>query len=152
VKVPHGRTTESKGAIVVHEEFFLHGARHGTSTFYFDSGLPAFQTTFEQGVESGMRLRWNSSGILTMAENLRLGKREGMSFRWSDNGAISEECSYRDDKLNGTLIAWHSKPAALPWYIKEYQDGVQNGYERWWDESGKLISEQLFVNGKVVEE
>lgn len=147
-EVLHGRqVVVGPDGKVASEEYYRRGVRHGMHTIFYADGRAAFQTSYSSGQEHGLRMTWNEVGFLVELEAFQFGKQDGPAFKWADTGQLAEECSFVDGALEGELTGWLSKAENRPWYRKEFHNGLQHGFERWWDESGTLIEEKFFENG-----
>ncbi|MEN0006784.1 MAG: hypothetical protein AAF798_21700 [Bacteroidota bacterium] len=135
---------------VLEEGYLNNGAKTGAWVTYDESTpFPRKVETFDNGVYTGVYMEFNERGQLELLANYQNNKLNGTWGKYSF-GRPQEEASYKNGKLDGTYNKYFERDGKLQTSI-EYKDGVQDGYYRFYDDSGNVKLEYLYKNGEKVE-
>ena len=102
------------------------GAVNGTVAFYYPKNKPKEKTTFENGKQQGLFRRFDKEGVLVLEGNLENGQKSGAWITWYDEVQKQEVRNYSNDQPDGKWSYW-------------YMDG-------------ELKREEVYKNGKLLEE
>lgn len=133
-----------------HEAYYLKDQLHGPSTFFSREGTLLSETWFFLGEKQGKVRKYYSSKALYSIERYRDGLFEGKQEYYYDNGLLKTLLHYEKGLLHGeTLLYWPSgslKRKCL------FLLGQKKGWDRIWDEEGKLIEEEEYEPISVFKE
>jgi len=109
-----------------YKEMFENGLpKYGKEIFWFDSGVKKMESHYIQGIESGHWRQWHKNGVIKLEVNYINGKKNGLWQQWFTN-----------EKLRSSV---------------KFIDGAKHGKELMFSPNGSIISEEYYINGKVVE-
>ena len=117
-----------------------------------------------------IRCQYYRNGQLREEMPLRKGQRHGTVRAWHKNGVLASEEPYRDGLLHGVCRQWNESGKLLGEYRMVHGTGIQRswhdngrlqlevstvrgefcGRNRIWLRDGTLISERLYLRGRVV--
>lgn len=146
---PHGvsriYSTQVNPPLLISEEYFKHGRRHGPMRQWADNGQLIDEIEFVNGVRHGTAREWSDNGILIFEGHYQDGKLHGQFRRWHGNtGRISFEAHHVNGVLHGQRRHWN---------VHGYLDDVSTwnyGECRKVDDAPLSPLDQVVVNDKCV--
>lgn len=124
---------------VISKELYLNDVQQGMSFYYYDSGNLYQKINFKDGFKQGEAFEFSEEGFLIAIYEYRYGniisrerlnrydssgKKTGLWKEFYDNGNVKSEANYLNGILNG--------------YVKDY------------DQDGKIIKSERYLNGELV--
>jgi antitoxin component YwqK of YwqJK toxin-antitoxin module len=100
------------------------------------------ETEMVDGKPHGTRRIWSSASIQIGMAEFQRGLLHGRCLVWFDDGRLYIESSYFEGRLDGDYRSFW--PNGKTREIGRYADGKRTGLYQWFDETGKLVSEQAF--------
>lgn len=113
----------SKDGIVIGEEQFVDGRRHGHIKKWFRNGNVALESYYEKG------------------------RRVGETKSWWSNGNLRSLTYYVDDNADGVAWSWYRSGKKFKRY--NHLNGHPIGIQQGWRENGKLFSNFEYRNGRT---
>jgi len=92
--------------LLVIEEFYQDGKKHGLSRQWNDSGLLIRTGHYKNDHPDGEWRSWYKNGKLKCVEFYKNGKPDGIWEYWTENGIKMASESYKDGKANGDWIVF----------------------------------------------
>jgi antitoxin component YwqK of YwqJK toxin-antitoxin module len=157
---------------------YVDGSPEGIETFYFQNGNKEIEGNYVNGNRDGRWAYYNEDGSLQMQVQYAQGKfvkqkYENGSFKeyWED-GQTKSETTYKNGKRDGPFTEWYDNGTWTDMPVKlgpdgnakadverelkgqtkkhegRYKNDVLDGPVKEYDETGKLISSTVYVNGE----
>ena len=121
--------------------------KEGEWKYWFESGKLRTIETYKNGIKTGFSKTYYENGNLES----ELYYNGATSTTYYENGTKQSEGKFSDvDIPDGEWKGWHENGNLN--YISNYVNGVNQGYTKWFDASGKLYFEQQFTDGKIIKE
>ena len=141
----------------------------GVVNEYYEDGRIKEEQYFKAGMMDGRRMQYNRNGIKKTESLYKAGKMNGLFKIYDDSGRLIKETSYKNDKFDGinkeyllnngkSMEEYYVDGVLLKrkkYYNKEqlceetnYKEGKIDGEYRRYYNSGKIMAQGLFKNGK----
>ncbi|HSX12252.1 MAG TPA: hypothetical protein VLF61_02050 [Rhabdochlamydiaceae bacterium] len=141
-KAKHERILDDNGRLQ-YDAYYLNGQLHGPSTFYSDEETILSLTWFYLGKKQGMAWRYYLSGKLYCLERFKNNLSHGKQEYFYEDGTLKTLLHYKGGELHGEArLFW---PQGTPKRFCCYENGKKIGFDRIWDETGKLIQEEEYA-------
>lgn len=124
--------------VIVSKELYINDLKEGISYYYYPDGKIKETIIFKNNKKHGEAREYDNTGkLITINQffNNYLTEKQTIN-RLQNNIPVGV---WRDYNANGTIKA-----------EKNYKNGDLHGYSNEYDENGKLISRQLFNEGKIL--
>ncbi|MFO0495367.1 MAG: toxin-antitoxin system YwqK family antitoxin [Flavobacteriia bacterium] len=90
----------------------------------------------------------DKSQIISSVSNYREGVLEGEFIEYFDSGSIKEKGNYLNGKKSGFWMKYSITGSIM---IEEcFKEGLRNGWTKSFDESGKEVGKQYYLQGRVI--
>jgi len=130
------------------------GRRDGLFTQWYENGKKEIQGLYKDGKKSGLWTDWYKEGRKREDYRYKNGLRHGHYTVWGSDGIKFSEGQYRNGKRDGLYTTYgigvvvsrgkkHSE--------QNYKNGKKEGRYRLWDNSGNIIVEEYFKEGRQLE-
>jgi antitoxin component YwqK of YwqJK toxin-antitoxin module len=126
----------------------LNGKPHGVCKIWHQNGALKKEEPYEGGELTGLVREWYSSGAPESETAYMKGLRHGIQRLFLENGQRVAERNFRNDRLHGEERKWHVN-GQLESFCS-YANGLRSGRYQKSDENGKIIEDQFYVRGIVL--
>ncbi len=153
---------------------YQNGQRHGVARFYHDNGNLRALVCYNEGETIGSELRYREDGTLESITPYQDGRRNGIRRTFHPTGELFIEEPFSNNVKNGEVKIWNEEGLLTATYFlvdnsicgyhkyryydskkilseNEYTNGMPNGTEKSYYESGALYSKQQFKDGMVMD-
>ena len=104
------------------------------------------RTPYVGGKEHGVVEAWYPDGTLRHRKLYRFGHRQGTHVGFWPDGSVQFVHHYKDDLFEGEQVAFYKN--GVPAELRRYHLGREEGQQRFFDGTGKLIGNYAFKDGK----
>jgi antitoxin component YwqK of YwqJK toxin-antitoxin module len=133
--------TFNKDSVIVRRINFFNNLEQDTAYYYYPDGTIKEWLVFNQGKQSGKQILFAEDGRPVEIRLFKEGKQlERSSFN-----------QYNSANLKSGVWKEFSKDWILLYEV-DYKNGLKHGYERLYDEYGKLKEIRKYLNGKLIKE
>ncbi|MCW3106154.1 MAG: Antitoxin component YwqK of the YwqJK toxin-antitoxin module [Segetibacter sp.] len=121
---------------------------HGNFQFYHPNRFLESNGQFVNGKKHGLWLTYHANNMMSDSTVYENGNITGTSLSWHSNGFPADSSVYNADG-SGVSVSWFDNgvPAAAGRYSTGYK---RNGQWQFFHKNGKLSSNEIFENGKLV--
>ncbi len=120
--------------------------KHGTWTYWTNSGGKELEETYAEGVLDGMRTSWFANGKVRDQGNYENGQQAGAWTVFYDNGIPKMTCTFLNGRMDGKVTNWHEIGTLAS--EKYYKEGVPEGkFKFFGKKEGELLQTIEFKNG-----
>ena len=127
----------------------VNGNAEGICTEWYKNGKKKSEGNFINGKEEGEHKWWFNKGQLDQIVFYKNGLAQGMVKNWYPNGKLRLESDYKNGLKDGVTIEWFENE------IKQsegnFVEGKEDGIGRIWDKEGKLVKEDTYKFGKLIQ-
>jgi len=127
---------------VYYKGSFFTGNQYGLYT----NGDTSFISSYFNGVEEGIQLKWYGNGQLSEVRFYINGKKEGTHKGWWPDGKPKFIFEANSDKYNGEFKEWYA--SGLLGKQFHYTNGQEEGSQRLWWDNGTVRANYVIRNGK----
>ena len=121
-------------------------------TYYDRKGLISMRESYNKGVLDGKKIIYYTpdkrTGQDRIAEfiHFKNGTAHGEWKQFFPDGTLKAEGTYVDGNFDGKVVHYH--PNGQKSKVKRYKNAVYDGWQRSFDENGKVIVQKFYVNNK----
>lgn len=145
--VQYARQLNPQGQVQI-EGFIENGKKTGQWIEYTPEGDILLINHYVNGLLEGTVLRMTYRNQVDLRINYKQGKMDGQYTAYKF-GKLVEERFYKNGKLEGTAKTYDDRTFNLKQEV-QYKDGLQDGYFRYYDESGNVTLEYQYKNGEKI--
>jgi antitoxin component YwqK of YwqJK toxin-antitoxin module len=152
VNIPESTTQyasrkDGNGQMVI-EGYAINNKRSGEWLEYSAEGKIILIDNYVDGLREGVSLKLSSRGQIDLMSRYHQGVLDGnwVSFKF---GNVTEERKYVSGKLDGIVKIYDDRSWELKQEI-QYNNGLQHGYYRYYDDKGNITLEYTYKNGEKV--
>lgn len=109
-------------------------------------GAPITEERYLNGIRHGLSRRWHAGGQLAYEHRYVHGKKQGDQVGWWKNGKKKYSYSYSENLPHGKAIEYFRNGDLAR--VSNFQNGIENGYQRNWDLDGFLTSNYFVRDGR----
>lgn len=131
---------------------FCEGTPCGVQRIFHGDNIPKEEVTYsKEGIPQEKKI-WFPTGQIMMHMKLKDGKLNGLTQRWAPNGVKIGEIHFKNGRGHGLGRKWSPANPQAPQLIDEsnFEEGIKHGRQRSWNESGKLLTDQVFEKGNCI--
>jgi antitoxin component YwqK of YwqJK toxin-antitoxin module len=129
---------------------YLGRKMHGTSTWWYETGLRQMEVNWRADRLEGVSTRWYPNGNAESVTAYSDGIRNGLSRTWDENGNRVSEEYYRNDTLHGTYTVWH--PNGQIRISGFFDRGLFDSIWMYYDDRGLKIGVGRFDSGTGIQQ
>ncbi len=100
-----------------------------------------------EGKENGVAHGWYPNGKKKYERNFQGGKREGIQKGWYENDSLSFQYFFKNDLFEGEQLTFFEN--GKPWQSLHYVKGYEDGKQKSWNDSGRVINNFTIKNGRL---
>lgn len=134
---------------IIEDGFLKDSLKHGVWLTYEKTFLfPKTLANFENGIANGIYIEFNEKGQINIQAFYKNNKLHG-SWAKFNYGRYETSAFYTDGILDGPYKEYMPQTGRLQKEIN-YKMGVQDGYFRYYNESGQINMEYLYKDGEKI--
>ncbi len=116
--------------------------------YYYENGQKRSVFNYKNGKGNGPAYGWYMNGQMKFKSVLKDDFAEGERISFYANGQIHNKINYKNKKREGPFVSYHENGKLN---IKgQFKNDMYDGRCQEWDDTGKLIKDELYVNDKPV--
>ncbi len=143
----YARQLDAVGNVQI-EGFVEDGKKTGLWIQYTPEGDIALINHYVKGLLEGTSMRMSFRNQVDLRLNYKQGKLDGPWTAYKF-GKIIDQRFYVNDKLEGTARTYDDRSFKLKQEV-QYKNGLQDGFFKYYDESGNVTLEYEYKNGEKV--
>ena len=129
------------------EGYLQHGKKQGVWTEFWESKLPHYVTTYDNGVRNGLFLDIRRTGQVENLNYYRNDLLDGPARRFMPGGVIVEESYYSDGIRSGAFTKWYANGRVQE--QSNYNNNLRDGKTVYFLENGSKVAEYYYNRGKL---
>jgi len=156
-----GRSLWYRNSVLVEEYNYLNGLKHGKERFWDDDGKLLRESSYRYGQKHGPQIYYYKNGQLSGHSTYKFGREDSIWTRHYENGQMKSQGMYHFNSIDMRLeLKEHYDTVTVEnWETGEIMVNLigesyfkpKNGIWKYWNEDGKLVKKELYINGELVE-
>ena len=163
----------AKNGKKIHETSYVNGIQNGKETHWYVVGQKKLEVNLVNGKAEGLCTEWYKNGNKKSEGNFINGKEEGEHKWWFNKGQIDQIVFYENGLAQGLVKNWYPSGklrlesnyknglkdgVTIEWFEDEikqsegtFKEGKEDGVAFLWDKKGKLVKEDTYDFGKLIQ-
>lgn len=139
----------NREGILIEKWEMIRGAESGTVECWHPDGKKKRETSFIDGLENGEFKEWDENGNLIAKGFYKNGMKNNNWTIWRDETRF--ERRYLNDTLSGKTYEYIVDSSKITHVHGQYEDGVEIGLWKWFNQDSILYQTAVYKNGKMTE-